>query len=88
MGSIPTASIFLFKSRQFLLVDSFTNFTYLATVFSCSNFCESGGIGRRAGLRIQSRKGWGFDSPLSHNTKNTKIKTARKTRKTGKRKND
>lgn len=27
---------------------------------------ESGGIGRRAGLRIQSRKGWGFESPLSH----------------------
>jgi hypothetical protein len=27
---------------------------------------ESGGIGRRAGLRIQSRKGWGFNSPLSH----------------------
>ena len=28
--------------------------------------CESGGIGRRAGLRIQSRKGSGFESPLSH----------------------
>jgi hypothetical protein len=33
--------------------------------FSMKN-CESGGIGRRAGLRIQSRKGWGFNSPLSH----------------------
>ena len=31
-----------------------------------SDTCESGGIGRRAGLRIQSRKGWGFNSPLSH----------------------
>ncbi len=31
-----------------------------------SDNCESGGIGRRAGLRIQSRKGWGFNSPLSH----------------------
>jgi len=32
---------------------------------------ESGGIGRRAGLRIQSRKGWGFKSPLSQlNIKN------------------
>lgn len=30
---------------------------------------ESGGIGRRAGLRIQSRKGWGFESPLSHSKK-------------------
>lgn len=30
---------------------------------------ESGGIGRRAGLRIQSRKGWGFESPLSHTKK-------------------
>ena len=28
--------------------------------------CESGGIGRRARLRIWSRKGWGFESPLSH----------------------
>ena len=27
---------------------------------------ESGGIGRRARLRIWSRKGWGFESPLSH----------------------
>ncbi len=27
---------------------------------------ESGGTGRRAGLRIQSRKGSGFESPLSH----------------------
>ena len=27
---------------------------------------ESGGTGRRAGFRIQSRKGWGFESPLSH----------------------
>ena len=31
-----------------------------------STACESGGIGRRAGLRIQSRKGWEFESPLSH----------------------
>jgi hypothetical protein len=29
-------------------------------------FCEIGGIGRRAGLRIQSRKGYGFDSLISH----------------------
>src|SRR5258705_8662125 len=28
--------------------------------------CESGGIGRRARLRIWYRKGWGFGSPLSH----------------------
>jgi hypothetical protein len=28
--------------------------------------CESGGIGRRAGLRIQSRKGYRFKSGLSH----------------------
>ena len=27
---------------------------------------ESGGIGRRAGLRSQCRKTWGFESPLSH----------------------
>ena len=27
---------------------------------------ESGGIGRRARLRIWSRKGWGFETPLSH----------------------
>ncbi len=27
---------------------------------------ESGGIGRRAGLRIQWDFPWGFDSPLSH----------------------
>src|SRR3990172_7819800 len=27
---------------------------------------ESGGIGRRAGLRIPWVKPWGFDSPLSH----------------------
>ncbi len=32
---------------------------------------ESGGIGRRAGLRIQSRKGWEFESPLSHLTAET-----------------
>ena len=30
--------------------------------------CESGGTGRRARLRIWSRKGWGFDSPLSHHS--------------------
>src|SRR3989339_1747406 len=30
--------------------------------------CESGGIGRRAGLRILSRKGSGFKSRLSHQT--------------------
>jgi hypothetical protein len=30
--------------------------------------CESGGTGRRARLRIWSRKGWGFESPLSHQT--------------------
>ena len=29
---------------------------------------ESGGTGRRARLRIWSRKGWGFESPLSHQT--------------------
>jgi hypothetical protein len=29
-------------------------------------FCESGGIGRRAGLRILCRKACGFDSLLSH----------------------
>ena len=28
--------------------------------------CESGGIGRRARLRIWYRKVWGFESPLSH----------------------
>jgi hypothetical protein len=28
--------------------------------------CESGGIGRRARLRIWCRKAWGFESPLSH----------------------
>jgi hypothetical protein len=28
--------------------------------------CESGGIGRRAGLRIQWGNLWGFESPLSH----------------------
>src|SRR5262249_32710168 len=28
--------------------------------------CESGGIGRRAGLRIQCRQASGFDSRLSH----------------------
>ena len=27
---------------------------------------ESGGTGRRARLRTVSRKGWGFESPLSH----------------------
>src|SRR5262245_19730649 len=27
---------------------------------------ESGGIGRRAGLRIQRGNPWGFNSPLSH----------------------
>jgi hypothetical protein len=27
---------------------------------------ESGGIGRRARLRIWYRKVWGFESPLSH----------------------
>src|SRR4030095_1439595 len=31
-----------------------------------SEFCESGGIGRRARLRIWYRKVWGFESPLSH----------------------
>ena len=30
------------------------------------NSRESGGTGRRARLRIWSRKGWGFESPLSH----------------------
>jgi hypothetical protein len=29
---------------------------------------ESGGIGRRARLRIWCRKAWGFESPLSHST--------------------
>ena len=28
--------------------------------------CESGGTGRRAGLRIQWDIPWGFESPLSH----------------------
>jgi hypothetical protein len=28
--------------------------------------CESGVIGSRARLRTVSRKGWGFESPLSH----------------------
>jgi hypothetical protein len=28
--------------------------------------CEGGGTGRRAGLRIQSFTGWGFNSPSSH----------------------
>ena len=27
---------------------------------------EGGGIGRRAGLRIQWGNPWGFESPLSH----------------------
>src|SRR5689334_6428695 len=31
--------------------------------------CESGGIGRRARLRIWFRKEWGFESPLSHHLK-------------------
>src|SRR5882724_809170 len=31
-----------------------------------SSSCESGGIGRRARLRIWYRKVWGFESPLSH----------------------
>src|SRR5690349_6506397 len=30
---------------------------------------ESGGIGRRARLRIWFRKEWGFESPLSHHLK-------------------
>ena len=30
---------------------------------------ESGGIGRRARLRIWYRKVWGFESPLSHHKK-------------------
>ena len=33
---------------------------------SVSKTRESGGTGRRARLRIWSRKGWGFESPLSH----------------------
>jgi hypothetical protein len=28
--------------------------------------CESGGIGRRAGFRIQWGNPWEFESPLSH----------------------
>ena len=31
-------------------------------------FCGSGGIGRRAGLRIQWGNPWGFESPLSHSS--------------------
>src|SRR4030095_6445639 len=31
--------------------------------------CESGGIGRRARLRIWYRKVWGFESPLSHHNR-------------------
>ena len=32
---------------------------------------ESGGIGRRARLRIWYRKVWGFESPLSHHNETT-----------------
>jgi hypothetical protein len=28
--------------------------------------CESGGVGRRTGLRIRRGNPWGFESPLSH----------------------
>ena len=32
-------------------------------------YCRSGGIGRRARLKIVSRKGWRFDSSLRHKKK-------------------
>jgi hypothetical protein len=32
--------------------------------------CESGGIGRRAGFRIQWGNPWEFESPLSHHNVN------------------
>ena len=38
----------------------------LATVENRFQQRESGGIGRRARLRIWYRKVWGFESPLSH----------------------
>src|SRR6185503_21361642 len=35
--------------------------------------CESGGIGRRARLRIWYRKVWGFESPLSHQNERPRL---------------
>jgi hypothetical protein len=34
---------------------------------------ESGGTGRRTGLRIQRRKAWGFKSPLSHHLERFRV---------------
>ena len=64
MGSIPTASIFLFKSRQFLLVDSFTNFTYLAAVFSFEIFAKVAELGDALDLGSSPARGGGSTPPF------------------------
>ena len=43
---------------------------------------ESGGIGRRARLRIWSRKGWGFESPLSHHCPGNRLQGTGKSKNT------
>ena len=49
-----------------LLPDAFDCFSVLSSLSPRTSSCESGGIGRRARLRIWYRKVWGFESPLSH----------------------
>ena len=86
MGSIPTASIFLFKSRQFLLVDSFTNFTYLAPVFSFEIFAKVAELGDALDLGSSPARGGGSTPPFRITRRTRKLKRHERHEKQGKEK--
>ena len=71
-----------FKSLLFPVVDSFTNFTYLAAVFSFEIFARVAELGDALDLGSSPARGGGSTPPFRMNTK------ARRTRKARKKKNE
>jgi hypothetical protein len=70
LGEGPGVRALMSSIGDFVRVPKNADFIILyhlrSTIYNLPIISESGGIGRRAGLRIQSRKGSGFKSPLSH----------------------
>src|SRR6266498_3725312 len=71
--ALHPSSFILHPSLITTLLPAFDYDILFALLLGVLQRCESGGIGRRARLRIWYRKVWGFESPLSHQaTKNSR----------------